>query len=31
VRGTFQDGSAQLTLRHAGRVIAVWDFSVELD
>jgi hypothetical protein len=31
VRGTFQEGSAQLTLRQAGRVVAVWDFSVELD
>jgi hypothetical protein len=31
VRGVFRSGSAQLTLRHAGRVIAVWDFSVELD
>jgi hypothetical protein len=31
VRGVFQDGSAQLTLRHEGKVFAVWDFSVELD
>lgn len=31
VRGVFQDGSAQLTLRHDGKVFAVWDFSVELD
>jgi hypothetical protein len=31
VRGVFQDGSAQLTLRHDGRLFAVWDFSMELD
>lgn len=31
LRAQYHSGSAQLTLRHDGRVLAVWDFSVELD
>jgi hypothetical protein len=31
LRAQYHDGSAQLTLRHDGKVLAIWDFSVELD
>lgn len=31
VSGTFQAGAAQITWRHEGHVIAVWDFNIELD
>ncbi|HEX3613547.1 MAG TPA: hypothetical protein VHU88_17795 [Sporichthyaceae bacterium] len=31
LRAQYHSGSAQLTLRHDGKVLAVWDFSVELD
>ena len=31
VRGTFQSGAAQITLRQDGHAIAVWDFNIELD
>ncbi|MFJ9694368.1 hypothetical protein [Kitasatospora sp. NPDC101183] len=29
--GTYRPGSAQLTWRHDGKPVAVWDFTVELD
>jgi hypothetical protein len=29
--GTFQSGAAQITWRHDMKVVAVWDFNVELD
>ncbi|MEZ0111410.1 hypothetical protein ABH920_005425 [Catenulispora sp. EB89] len=31
VRGTFASGAAQITLREDGHVVAVWDFTIELD
>lgn len=31
LRGRFPSGSAQLTWRHGGRVLAIWVFTVELD
>ncbi|WP_353649121.1 hypothetical protein ABLG96_20305 [Nakamurella sp. A5-74] len=31
VRGTYDGGAAQVTWRHDGRVVAVWDFNIELD
>ena len=31
VRGTYDNGSAQLTWRHDGAVLAVWVFTIELD
>jgi hypothetical protein len=31
LRGTFRAGAAELTWRHDGKVIAVWDFTIELD
>lgn len=31
VSGRFTSGSAQVTWRHAGHVVALWDFTVELD
>ncbi|MEY9854950.1 hypothetical protein ABH935_000549 [Catenulispora sp. GAS73] len=31
VRGTFSSGAAQVTLREDGHVVAVWDFTIELD
>lgn len=29
--GRFSSGAAELTWRHGGRVVAVWDFTIELD
>ncbi|MGD3109670.1 hypothetical protein [Streptomyces sp. YGL11-2] len=29
--GTYKAGAAELTWRHDGRTIAVWDFTIELD
>ena len=29
--GRFNSGAAELTWRHGGRVVAVWDFTIELD
>ncbi|MES4889475.1 hypothetical protein [Streptomyces sp. NPDC096012] len=29
--GTYEAGAAELTWRHAGKTIAVWDFNIELD
>ncbi len=29
--GTYHSGAAQLTWRHDGRVVAIWDFNIELD
>lgn len=29
--GTYGSGAAQITWRHRGKVIAVWDFNIELD
>lgn len=31
VKGTYPSGSAQVTWRHAGQVLAVWTFTIELD
>lgn len=31
LNGTFEAGAAQLTWRHGGKTVAVWDFSIELD
>jgi hypothetical protein len=31
LRGTYEAGAAELTWRHDGKVIAVWDFNIELD
>lgn len=31
VAGTFTSGAAQVTWRHAGHVVALWDFTIELD
>lgn len=31
VQGVYQSGSAQVTWRHAGHVLGVWVFTVELD
>lgn len=31
VQGTYDNGSAQLTWRHGGAVVAVWVFTIELD
>ncbi|OLZ66333.1 hypothetical protein AV521_27840 [Streptomyces sp. IMTB 2501] len=31
LHGTFRSGAAELTWRHAGKVIAIWDFNIELD
>ncbi|PSS43251.1 hypothetical protein C6401_13655 [Arthrobacter woluwensis] len=31
VRGTFHDGAAQVTLRHAGHALALWTFNIEND
>ncbi|MGW1195486.1 hypothetical protein ACWD4B_06440 [Streptomyces sp. NPDC002536] len=31
LNGTFAAGAAQLTWRHDGKTVAVWDFSIELD
>lgn len=31
VVGHYASGAAQVTLRHAGAVVAVWDFNIELD
>jgi len=31
VRGTFHDGAAQVTLRHAGHTLALWTFNIEND
>jgi hypothetical protein len=29
--GTYESGAAQLTWRHDGKVVALWDFNIELD
>ncbi|MCQ4042621.1 hypothetical protein ACFOSC_24735 [Streptantibioticus rubrisoli] len=29
--GTYHSGAAQLTWRHDGKVVAIWDFNIELD
>jgi hypothetical protein len=29
--GTYRSGAAELTWRHDGKVVAVWDFNIELD
>ncbi|WNM33417.1 hypothetical protein RKE30_25015 [Streptomyces sp. Li-HN-5-11] len=29
--GTYEAGAAELTWRHDGRTIAIWDFNIELD
>jgi hypothetical protein len=31
VAGTFRSGSAQVTWRYQGHVLAIWDFTIELD
>lgn len=31
VQGAFDSGAAEVTWRHDGKVIAVWDFNIELD
>ncbi len=31
VRGTYHSGSAQVTWRHDGHVLALWTFTIELD
>jgi len=31
VKGTFHSGAAEVTWRHGGKVVAVWDFNIELD
>ena len=31
LRGTYGSGAAQITWRHGGAVIAIWDFTIELD
>lgn len=31
VAGTFDSGAAQVTWRHAGQLMAVWTFNIELD
>jgi hypothetical protein len=31
VRGTYHSGSAQVTWRHGGHVVALWTFTIELD
>jgi hypothetical protein len=31
VRGVYDNGSAQMTWRHGGHVLAVWTFTIELD
>ena len=31
VRGTYHSGSAQVTWRHEGHVVALWTFTIELD
>lgn len=31
VRGTFHEGAAQVTLRHADRAVALWTFNIEND
>ncbi|MDO0929599.1 hypothetical protein QQY24_31085 [Streptomyces sp. TG1A-8] len=29
--GTYEAGAAELTWRHAGKAVAIWDFNIELD
>jgi hypothetical protein len=29
--GVYHSGAAQLTWRHDGKVVAIWDFNIELD
>ena len=31
VKGTHPSGSAQVTWRHAGQLLAIWTFTIELD
>lgn len=31
VKGTFHSGAAEVTWRHNDKVVAVWDFNIELD
>ena len=31
VRGTYESGAAQMTWRHDGKIVAIWDFNIELD
>ncbi len=31
ISGTYESGAAQVTWRHAGKVVAIWDFNIELD
>ena len=31
VVGRYSSGAAQVTYRHAGHLVAIWDFNIELD
>ena len=31
LRGTYHSGAAQVTWRYRGQVVAIWDFTIELD
>lgn len=31
VRGTFQEGAAQIAMQQDGHLVAMWDFNIELD